>query len=804
MKRFTVNFLLVLAFVLLSALPAFAAQTGAPSVIVEALGEKPRLVAGESTSIDIPLKNNSPSYAFDVRVSIQNDINSLPFDLNQFISSVDVGRIAPASSKTASFDVIVPEDIEPQLYNIELVITYSDMNGATFQTTESCYIEIKNDGYEFPEQKKYFEITSLTLPEKILPGDSFDVTVSLNKLADIDVPVNVTLNASPFMLSDDTASKSIRLDSSKNVTFKLLAGEDISAGKYPLSVSVSLSNSEKVLQETKFETVANLLSGELLNPAVTLDVVTPEQITEGGEVTVSVTAQNSGDVDLENVVVSLSADSALMNKTPTSQSIGTLKAGESKSLDFTYICRENAEGYMPVEALVSAKYAENKGYSDYSAQSWGGFYVNAMGEPFFEITNISIPEKVDELTGDFILSFDVTLRETHADNVTFAVDLPAGVINKSPTTFNIGKMEKDESVTKTVTLCATDNTYSGYNAVNISVERAGSVITNLYTGFLYEKPEKGGLESDVPVVIINKYDFGGDSVNGGATFPLTLEFKNTSKTASVKDMKITIYSDESAAFSPAASSNTYFVDSLGAGQSTTWVIDLQVKNDIAPKSYGLNISIDYKSESGIAASESEKLSIPVAQEMRFNISELPYLMDISTNEDAIINLNCANLGKSTVYNLMIKISGEGFSASQYEIFAGNIEAGRSYSGYVYLSPYGEGYVEGNVNYRYEDTDGTIYTLDQPFGFNVYSVENTMGTIDVPMDPGFIIEEDLASETEENIFDKIYSLFTDARPAQAPLWFIILVCAIPLIIAVVIITVIIKRRRRRREMEDEDL
>ncbi|MBQ9922750.1 MAG: hypothetical protein IJO52_11215, partial [Clostridia bacterium] len=324
----------------------------------------------------------------------------------------------------------------------------------------------------------------------------------------------------------------------------------------------------------------------------------------------------------------------------------------------------------------------------------------------------------------------------------------------------------------------------GFANIEIAVTSKDTERTGQYTGISVNNVV--GDKDEMPVVIINEYDYGSEYVLGGSTFPLKLNFMNTSTVGRVKDLKITLASDEDGVFTPAASSNTYFVQELAPGQSVDWNLDIQTKSDINPQSYGLIINISYKNENGTEKSDVETLTIPVRQEMRFNISDLPVINDISMNEDAILSLNCANLGKSTVYNVLIKIQGN-FSSTEYEIFAGNIEAGKGYSSTVYLTPMMEGMQEGTVTYQYEDADGVVMTEEKTIMFNAYSMDNNFGMM-TPMDPFEEMPTDIVEEQSEGL----------------PSWFWYAVAGAGVVVCAVVILVVVKIvRRKKKEYDDED-
>ncbi|MCL2099995.1 MAG: hypothetical protein FWH24_06130, partial [Oscillospiraceae bacterium] len=91
------------------------------------------------------------------------------------------------------------------------------------------------------------------------------------------------------------------------------------------------------------------------------------------------------------------------------------------------------------------------------------------------------------------------------------------------------------------------------------------------------------------------------AVFGGSSFMFTLEIMNMHREVAVRDLKITITSDPRATqpggiFNPKAGSNTFFVEHLGPGATAEESIELLVRSDAVPDSYGLTVSLSYRNE----------------------------------------------------------------------------------------------------------------------------------------------------------------------------------------------------------------
>lgn len=311
------------------------------------------------------------------------------------------------------------------------------------------------------------------------------------------------------------------------------------------------------------------------------------------------------------------------------------------------------------------------------------------------------------------------------------------------------------------------------------------------------KPETSGGEgesgpgSSKPQVIIESYTYGeeGTSVTGGSTFTLGMTLKNTSSSSAIENIKMVVSSaaDETTGgvFTPASSSNSFFIAKVGAGESFTESIDLVVKADAAPKSYGIDVQIAYeavvdgKRESLTAT---ERITIPVSQPDRFEVEDAQISSTVYAGESASCSVSYVNKGKSAIYNLSIAVEGTGFTTADANTYVGNVEAGNGDYFETTLNVTEPGTIDGKFIITYEDSAGTQTTLERPFTATV--MEMDWGEPD-PMEP-----------TEP----------VDANPGL-PLWGKILIIVGCVVVAGGIVVVVLRIRRKKRKavpvFDDED-
>jgi hypothetical protein len=233
--------------------------------------------------------------------------------------------------------------------------------------------------------------------------------------------------------------------------------------------------------------------------------------------------------------------------------------------------------------------------------------------------------------------------------------------------------------------------------------------------------------SSKPQIIIESYDYGGEAVTGGKDFVLTMNIKNTGTTV-IENVKMTVSSsadtssdtDTGGAFTPAKSSNTFFIAKLAGGAVIKEQIALLPKSDASPKSYGIGIAFKYEAvldNKRESLDANETIAIPLTQPDRFeaNDAELPGPMFLG--QSGQLSINYVNKGKSKIFNLSVKLSGN-FTTAETDSYIGNIESGVGDTFQATLDPSAEGTLTGTAIFSYEDANGATKTVTKDFSCEV--------------------------------------------------------------------------------------
>lgn len=235
----------------------------------------------------------------------------------------------------------------------------------------------------------------------------------------------------------------------------------------------------------------------------------------------------------------------------------------------------------------------------------------------------------------------------------------------------------------------------------------------------------------IPKVIITGSRTYPDIVVAGDPFEIQITLQNTSKETAVKNVKIDL-SEAGNAFLPSSGSSTLFISSLAQGESCTVSMELLSMLSLSPSVYQVTVRLNYdalNSDSQIVSNES--ISVRVTQIPQIKISPIQ-TAPASAQLGQFINLMAGvyNIGKSTVYNVLVQISGEDNILTESEVFLGNIEQGKSGIVDTYLTAVGLGETTILITVQYENEQGDVFTFTSK---SDYFVSETVlpPAVDVP-------------------------------------------------------------------------
>ena len=517
---------------------------------------------------------------------------------------------------------------------------------------------------------------------------------------------------------------------------------------------------------------------------------------------------------VRNAQVTLAMPEGLyLNSASATQSV-SFGSGRKASISYEVTARSDVTDSVVPITLTSVYEYDDKQVSEETTfsvrlkakqtiESTGGLVITGytLGDQILKYggnttLTINIQNTSDQMMKDIVMELggltaqQITVR--NGMDVQRLVELAPGASSSFTYDLHADETVTDGTAILTATVTAGGAASSGESSEGGGTAPAAESKASIFVPCAGKPEESSGGEGGegstlTPQVIIESYSYGEEpSVVGGSTFTLTMTLRNTSATTAIENVKMVVSSaaDETTGgvFTPANSSNSFYIDRVAPGGTFTESIDLTVKADASPKSYGVDIALDFQAKEGSNYQDlksTETITIPVTQPDRFEVEDVQ-ISDYNYVGDSIYcSVSYVNMGKNPIFNLTISVEGTGFSTAEPSAYIGNVEAG---SGDYYepsLTADMAGPVEGKIILTYEDAAGNQSTVERPFSTTVQEMMVDPG-IDMPVEP-------VVEETGLPLAGKI------AIGAGAGV----------VVIVVVVVVLKLRKKRRRKAVPDFD-
>ncbi len=518
----------------------------------------------------------------------------------------------------------------------------------------------------------------------------------------------------------------------------------------------------------------------------------------GDQDMMSIVFYNGGDLEAKNIKVVMngfSEESVLLNRDIEAQYIDKIRSGSIGYVNYNIKTGSQAKSDRH-ELSGMITYTDLSGIL-YEREFTVRVPVEGMDTDQVDLvfTDIQVPSTI-EMGETYSVTGKITnLSEIDVEHLEISLVYSNEIIAKSRKELNFSGFNAGETVEFSYDLMIKPDSNQEYYGIDIiadyyalgdSQEDVNSVQD--YVGLTVDSASNMGR----PKLIVDSYTYGGESATAGEIVTLEIGIKNTSKAERVKNIKVTL-SGEDGVFTPVDSSNSLFIDSIPADGISVQSMNFKVKADASVKNYQMNVKMEYEDSSGHAYdaqdnpfTETEELSINVVQPIRLEMGELNLPFEMTVGQPFNVEMDFFNMGKSTMYNMMIKMDGN-FSVQDANYFVGNFDMGRSdyYSGVII--PNEPGTVEGKILFTFEDALGNI--VEEEKTINVEAVEMM-----------FNPEDEFISEGGE----MGYPEFEEPGSRGIP-WYGYVAAVLVLIGGVIIIR---KRKKKKKEkeallLEDDD-
>ncbi len=579
---------------------------------------------------------------------------------------------------------------------------------------------------------------------------------------DVTIAIADDLDSVPFIFDDSrpwTEVDKITLNGASPY-FKVFVSPTAQEKVYEIQLDIEYKN----LSQVKFRTTDSIYI-KIVNDQVepTLGVVdfklTDDVLTASrSDQAIVLNVGNTGTSDANDVRVALkgySEDGIHLYKGMDVQAIDKIEAKMERVAYFYIQPSENAPtGEYQMEVEIT--YYDDIG-DEYTRTSY--IYIPVEGNDTksieFGFDDLQMPEKVS--AGDrFMVSGTLkNISGVEAEYVEVSIEYPDGFIPESRPRKIFRNVGPEQTEPVSFELRAQEDMATDHYPIYLVAEynAAGDSEEDTYREYAGVSVDgRSGLGR--PKILVDDYSFEGDAVMAGEVFDLHLKFFNTSSDDLVKNIKVSVSSEEGV-FSPADSSSSFFIERIERQGYYEYVLPIETKRDAAVKTHNLKLVMEYEDGEGNAYDaqeqpfkEEESLGISVSQPVRLETGDVAAPFDAFVGSPSDVELEFYNMGRSDMYNMFVKLEGD-FTSQDGTYFVGNFESGSSDYFMASIIPEEEGEVTGNIVFTFEDALGNPSTVEKPFSFYASGMSDFDTSFEGDMDQGGDFGGDMMLEDGES-------------------------------------------------------
>ncbi|PKM39769.1 MAG: hypothetical protein CVV04_08275 [Firmicutes bacterium HGW-Firmicutes-9] len=242
-----------------------------------------------------------------------------------------------------------------------------------------------------------------------------------------------------------------------------------------------------------------------------------------------------------------------------------------------------------------------------------------------------------------------------------------------------------------------------------------------------------------PKVILEAYSFSEDTIYAGDTITLKLVIANTSTREAITNLTLELTNEAGVILPAPGGSNSIFIGTIDKDEAYVQTVKLQIAPDAEAKSQLISIKLSYEGTKNRSAfDETASVSVPVKQKARVMINDPKIYDDPWVGGNVAVGITLYNLGKTTLYNCMVDIVGEGVTLEE-RYFGGNIAAGGTMRADLNVTPTMGGQIDAQVRVTYEDVNGN--QTEELLPMNMFVNEDSAGDMVSPGNGGMEIPGD---------------------------------------------------------------
>jgi hypothetical protein len=574
------------------------------------------------------------------------------------------------------------------------------------------------------------------------------------------------------------------------VSFNIRILKSAPAGLYALKLNYSFQSAYGY-DFTSSETVYIRVKNDDISPKLTVDnVAVQNPVSSSSNMNLEIKLKNIGSIPAKDIKITLkglkSGGFTTYNSTDVKY-LNKIEGNNSATVTYQLIMPATAAAGSN-ELSVKMDYKDESGtaYTDEN-QIFVPVGEGEDSKPSIVFDKIVSPQEVLSANKDFQIALDLKNNGgSAAKNIKVTLTTDKEIVTKSLSPVYLDKIDSKIAKTVVFKLFATDESVTRNYPLAVNVEYEdlfGTKYTaSQYVGVYVEN----GSSKTVPKIIVDKYSIDPPTVQAASDFKLKMSFLNTSRTTNVSNIKVTVSSDDGT-FTPTDSGNTFYLESIPKKGSVERELMLHVKPDAEQKSYILTVNFEYEDEKGNPFTTKEVISVRVLQNPRLMTGEISLPPETFMGQPLSIYVDFYNMGKSTLYNMMVKAEGS-FTGQNLNYYVGNFASGSTDSFDASVIPTSPGALKGSVLFSFEDANGKVTEIKKEFTVNVMEMPKQGPMLDekgMPIDQGVVM--------------------VNGRPmpggmqGQKTSLLIYIIPAVAVITGIIVFIILRKRHKRRKEM-----
>lgn len=735
MKKLTVTLAVLMLFLqVFSGIPAFGAE--GDNIKIEGYTTLSQIFQGDRVLLSISITNKSNEALENMYVDI--DQSSDFYGDPAYTNFYHLASLAGNAEKVtlSSGNRLVYKGTGNTL---KLIFKYR-IGSTDYTETQTLYIREAVPTDNTPPSQDPSELAPKLVTDNtgnmptVIAGKTYKLKYTVKNASNYQAKnVNVALkmadaSKAPLVLQNYNLRQTITTiggGTSADAEFSITVNDTAPEGIYALDLKYDYENTSGksfTSQDTVYIKVVN----NNTSPKITVDGISVKQSKSSSEaVVLELKLKNLGTLKAEDIKVTLgglkSGGFTAYNTTDV-RYVDAISGKGTATVSYELLPpASGAAGANELTVKFDYKDAAGNSYSDQNQIFVPAGEGDGSARPSLEFEGISTPKEVLGSGSEFEIGFSLKNNGgAAAKNIKVSLSPEAGILPKSMNTVYFAEIgaNKSEKVTFKMFTSGEAATKNYSIALNVEYEDAyGNKFNALqYTGVFVENNNDKESGKTTPRIIIDNYSIDPFPVNAGEEINVKMSFLNTSKTIDVSNIKVSVTSADGT-FTPTDSGNTFYIEEIPRTGRVERELKMSVKPDAEQKSYVLDVNFEYEDEKGNAYTAKETMSVRVLQSPRLVTGQISMMTETFVGQPVSLYLDFYNMGKSTLYNLMVSIEGD-FQGQGLNYYVGNFEPGRTDYFDVSFTPMNPGMQKGNVLFSFEDANGKTTEIRKEFEINV--------------------------------------------------------------------------------------